>query len=669
MKPCSTVEMDEQAILEDTGLIARRAQLEEFTRWFEQQKRSEELDYTIPVVFHIMHNYGPENISKEQILDAVRIMNEDFNLENTDTSIIVPEFKSIASDCRIHFRLAKIDPDGNCTEGITRTQTMLTYSAGNNVKDLVRWPRNKYLNIWVVEDIASGAAGYSYYPGIDSEKDGIVVRHNYVGSIGTGSINRSRTLTHETGHFLNLKHPWGNSNEPELASNCNIDDDVEDTPLTIGHTSCDLDAVTCGSLDNVQNYMEYSYCTRMFTEGQKTRMLAALNSTVSQRIQLWQASNLIATGTNLGYQADPCTPIVDFSADREFGCTGTQIQFTDFSFNSDIGFREWQFPGGDPSFSTEQNPVVVYNSPGWHTVQLKVGNQLYTDSLIKTDFFYLENSSQGVSLPFYEGFESPSFPDYDLDNNFSWFISGNATSNWSKTVTAQYNGSASAKFNNRLNDSNEEGYMISPIIRLDGNYHDVQLSFKYAYAQRNEDSDDEFSVWVSNNCGDSWQMRFIKSGYFLSTTQGAIVSNNFVPDQSQWITAERDLSFIADDAEFIELRFLAVSDKGNPLYVDDIQINGLLDVPSIDEIDKSIKVFPNPLTQNDQIQLIVPGQGNYRIALCDIEGKVLREKTFNLTKGMNALPGLKSEELRSGIYFLKISSHEGNFVRKIVIMN
>ena len=180
--------------------------------------------------------------------------------------------------------------------------------------------RNKYLNVWVCEE-ASGAAGYAYLPGSvnnfgNSWLDGIVIQNSYTGSIGTSNTFRSRTLTHEVGHWLNLRHLWGGSNTPGEPDNCDMDDNVADTPWTMGWTSCNLEGESCGSLDNVQNFLEYSYCGRMFTEGQKTRMRTAALSSVAQRNQLSTTSNLIATGV----EGDPLLCISQFNTDRVVVC-------------------------------------------------------------------------------------------------------------------------------------------------------------------------------------------------------------------------------------------------------------------------------------------------------------------------------------------------------------
>ncbi|MCK5822393.1 MAG: zinc metalloprotease, partial [Bacteroidales bacterium] len=310
---CGTVNFDQEAVKNDPSILTRRAKLEKFTQEYSLRKNLTEEDVLIiPVVFHVVHDYGEENITKEKIQSAIDVLNNDYRKLNTDVSQTIHEFKDIVADIRVEFRLAKIDPEGNCTDGITRTQSLETYDADNGVKYAVPgWDNTKYLNIWSVKSIESGAAAWSHYPGVSAALDGVVSIYRYVGS--------GHTLTHEIGHYLNLMHPWGNSNVPGLESNCDIDDYVDDTPLTIGVTnsSCNVNQISCGSLDNVQNYMDYSSCDVMFTEGQKTRMRAALNSSVSGRNNLWKQSNLEATGTNDSYASPICSPVADFYVEEE----------------------------------------------------------------------------------------------------------------------------------------------------------------------------------------------------------------------------------------------------------------------------------------------------------------------------------------------------------------
>ena len=263
---------------------------------------------TIPVVIHIIYNDSNSNISDLQVKSAIIAINEDFNAENSDFDNVVSSFSSVKSDLEISFTLAKLDPNGNYTSGITRTESDFTDNADENVKNLILWDTNMYLNIWVVENIESGAGAYAYYPGTaPNGAEGIVCRNNQFGTIGTSSSANfsSTTLTHEIGHYLNLAHTWGDSNDPGSASNCNIDDGVSDTPNTEGTLyGCNLNQYTCGSLDNIQNYMDYTDCTNMFTDGQRSRVHASLHSAIGGRVNLWQFENLLSTGVLTEFQCN-----------------------------------------------------------------------------------------------------------------------------------------------------------------------------------------------------------------------------------------------------------------------------------------------------------------------------------------------------------------------------
>ena len=214
--------------------------------------------YIIPIVFHILHENGIENISDEQVLDQVKILNRDFNKLNGDTATVHPFFKDIVANCNFEFRLATLDPYGNCTNGINHYYSSLTNNAGENSK-INQWNRAEYLNVWVVKSIGkSGVAGYAFFPfsaqGENYKSDGILIKHEYIGSIGTSSAYKSRALTHEIGHYLGLPHVWGINNDPEsfvkdkngnfvkdIYGNLMLicgDDGISDTPITAGHKSC-----------------------------------------------------------------------------------------------------------------------------------------------------------------------------------------------------------------------------------------------------------------------------------------------------------------------------------------------------------------------------------------------------------------------------------------------
>src|SRR5688572_11114744 len=144
-RPCGTDEMSNASLQNNPQLQLERQQLEAFTQQFSMTAERSAIKI-IPVVFHIIHAYGSENITKAQVEDAVSIINEDFQKLNADTSSVIATFSNIIANAQVEFRLVKLDPSGNCTDGITRTVSDLTFSAGDNVKSLISWDTDKYLN-------------------------------------------------------------------------------------------------------------------------------------------------------------------------------------------------------------------------------------------------------------------------------------------------------------------------------------------------------------------------------------------------------------------------------------------------------------------------------------------------------------------------------------------
>ena len=447
--PCGTSQMIQKSFAEHPELLINQEQLEEFTREF-INNGGERAHRVIPVVFHVIHNYGAENISKAQVLDAVRILNEDYQLLNADQDEVITAFTSVVGNPDIEFRLAQKDPNGNCTDGITRTASVLTFMANDNVKGLISWPRSKYLNVWVVNQIVidegAGVQGYAYAPGSapSPETDGVIINNRVIGSIGT-SVNSNfarRALTHEVGHFLNLRHTWGPSNNPGLASNCDLTDNVSDTPRTTGiaNQSCNLAQNSCGLLDNVQNYMDYSSCSKMFTVGQGNRMQAALSGSQGQRNQLWTSTNLNATGVSGA--AIACAPIADFVAPYAQNCTNSIITFNDASYNADVNGTwqwSWSFPGGAPSSSTEQHPEIQYAIPGVYSATLTVTTSAGNSNITKTQYIQINPENPTLVSPVIESFENAAFPNNDADVSKNWRYDAPPTA-FSRAVTASVTG-------------------------------------------------------------------------------------------------------------------------------------------------------------------------------------------------------------------------------------
>lgn len=309
------------------------AQLEKETQEYMKAPKDVKTTYIIPVVYHVIHNNGAENISLAAIQNEIAILNEDFKGAYTEANLssILTDFQGRrAGDIGIEFRLAKKDPNGNPTDGVTRTlnstwtNDMFNYES--TYKKQLTWDQSKYLNIYLgAKCNAQGTSGMSYYPssctGSSAYLDGIIMA-----SWALARAYGYSVISHEAGHWLNLIHTWGNTNN----NNCTGDDLVSDTPAGSNYhqVSCLTVVNDCGGVQNIENYMDYASCEKMFTQGQKTRMLAALTSSVAYRNNLWTAANLAATGVD-GGTSDTQAPTVPTNlAASNIGQTSFTLNWT-----------------------------------------------------------------------------------------------------------------------------------------------------------------------------------------------------------------------------------------------------------------------------------------------------------------------------------------------------
>lgn len=636
-------------------------ELEEYTQWFTENGSVNRANlYIIPVVFHIVHNYGVENITDAQVYDALRVINEDFQKKNADTSTIIDLFKPIAANCQIEFRLARKDPNGNCTNGIDRIQSPLTYVGDDNAK-LNPWPRSKYLNIWVVNSMEDGVAGYAYAPSgfTNANVDGIIILHNYIGAIGTGNASRSHALSHEIGHWFNLRHTWGNTNNPGVSCG---DDQVNDTPVTKGWTSCNLNGAVCsaGVIENVQNFMEYSYCYAMYTNGQKTRMHAALNSSTASRNNLWTASNLSATGTdNLDYADCSPKPVLN-SGLPLFVCEGGTVNFSAVTINGSATTWNWSFPGGSPSSSTLSTPSISYASAGTYNVSVTASNSSGSNSTTSNSYVVvLPNTAQKPASSFSESFESTSFP------NAEWIVDfPTATYGWKKINTTGATGTNCLRINASTTYSGMLHEFITPTFDLSG-MSAPKMYFKVAYAQKTTSDADNLRIYASLDCGKTWTLRYSKSGTNLSTITG-VNTGNFVPTSSQWREETLNLSSYAGQTN-IRFKFQYIYKGGNNFYLDDINFGLTTGVEDLNR-DIALSVFPNPVSGGSLAASFNLKENNtITISLIAIDGRELPLSTSYLTAGHQFIQ-LNVADVPKGVYVLNIRDQEGNQYNKQVVI-
>jgi hypothetical protein len=286
-KKCVMQEYAEQQLVQDNTLKNRFNEIEVFTSEKistsnETMQRTYRLPEIIkvPVVVHVLYHTADQNVSKQTIDLLLAALNRDFNKQNADTANIPSAFKPFATSMGFEFKLASVDARGTGTTGIIRKYTPITYWLSDDKMKFSAsygddaWDSKSYLNIWICNMI--DALGYSTFPGMDPSKDGVVMSYETmaVGYYGTtAAVNDFRTIVHEVGHWLNLRHLWGESY-------CG-DDKVDDTPKQSTYTpGCPSGSrVSCNNSlpgDMYMNYMDFTndVCMNMFTIGQRKRARA-----------------------------------------------------------------------------------------------------------------------------------------------------------------------------------------------------------------------------------------------------------------------------------------------------------------------------------------------------------------------------------------------------------
>ncbi len=311
---CGTAAINQQRMEKSSEYKKARDKVNNQTaKWIKEHPNyTPETTITIPVVVHVVWNTNDQNISDTQIQSQIDVLNADFNRTNIDAINTPNIWQNIAADCEIEFCLANIDPNGNPTTGITRTQTNTSQFqiSGPSVEDASTggkepWNINQYLNIWVC-NLGGGVLGYASQPSeFLSSNDGVVINYTNFGNSGNSNApyHKGRTATHEVGHWLNLDHIWGNNN-------CG-NDYITDTPkqekdnngcpgFPHNINSCNTPNING---DMFMNYMDYTndQCMNLFTKGQKTRMLAAINEyrpNILTHSLCSGTANILETNTN-----------------------------------------------------------------------------------------------------------------------------------------------------------------------------------------------------------------------------------------------------------------------------------------------------------------------------------------------------------------------------------
>ena len=625
--------------------------------------------YIIPVVVHnITHSGGVGYVSKATIDAAIDRLNIDFQRLNSDTTQTRTIFKPYAMDMDIEFRLAHLDPNGNCTEGIVRLEDPSSADFSDADKSVSFWDSKKYFNIWLV-DLINGSnppsyiAGYAQFPwtGINSTY-GVVVDNTFFGA-------NDRTLTHEIGHCFGLLHTF----QSGCGGNCSSSGDfICDTPpattATYGcsttQNSCSNDAngpdpYNANVVDQIENYMSYDACQNMFSLDQKAAMVSVLTSTSTSQglAQLMTPTNLSQTGTADPYNPAICTPIADFTYDKEFICEGASVNFADNSYNATPTSFNWTFAGGSPTTSAAANPTITYSAAGTYSVTHRPSTTAGQDVITKTNIITVSSLIADYTTPVTDGFENIT----QFGND--WIIGGGSDAyDWHNTNAAAATGSRSLRLLNFYAQPGDKDYIVSPSYDLTTSSN-LTVTFKVAYAQTNSADADKLFVYQSTNCGASWQLKSPLIGGNLITAPTH--TNNFVPTANEWVQK----SFTTVNNSNVRFKFEVEGDGGNNIFIDDINIGGPVSVEEYSNIG-SFLIYPNPTNSNAKVSFnLLEDVDNLSIKVKNTLGQdvtsIINGQSFNA--GKYTLNIDEQRQLSTGIYFIEFNADNNIKTEKLII--
>ena len=572
--------------------------------WISKNNKSVSAVITVPVVVHVVYNTNAENISDAQIFSQMDVLNADYRRANADAINTPAVWSGLAVDCEIDFCLATVDPNGSPTTGITRTSTSQTSFSisSDNVKSSSSggkdpWPQDDYLNIWVC-DLGGGLLGYATPPSSwGNPNDGVVIGYRYFGTTGVAQApyNKGRTATHEVGHWLNLDHVWGNG----TCGNDNVSDTPKQEEANYSCPAFPHNTNSCGTSnsngDMFMNYMDYTNdaCMNMFTNGQKTRMIAAIN------------------------------------------------QYRDNLLNHNL--------------CTTTPPVASWNCINGACVDPGNGAGIYSNYNTCIN----NCTCLGATPPLFEDFQSSSLPN-------DWTIVNNDNLDTWEIAQVGFNSSSSIYINNADYPANGEyDDFILPTLDF-SNLSSVDLTFDYAYSLWTNPNaaqvwSDTLIIFVSDDCGATWQNVWEKAGINLVTTTPAFNPFTWTPSNNgDWQSEIVNLNnFINQDD--VAVKFRNVNQYENNLYIDNINIQGIL--TNIDEeVLLDYVVYPNPTKGILNIQIKSNKFRDLNLFLSNAIGEKIYNQKINLNDDSNI--SIDLSDFPSGIYFLNSITNNGEVFTK-----
>ncbi|WP_435260985.1 GEVED domain-containing protein [Tenacibaculum sp. nBUS_03] len=628
-RTCEAMEDLEYRKRQDPTLQKRMDAIERFTQRKIQEKKKAKRKIsgsiiTIPVVVHVLYTNATNNISDAQILSQIDVLNKDFRRTNTDKTNKWTQ----AADTEIEFAMAKIDPSGNSTEAITRKLVSdsdwgTKFKARNAMKSVATggidpWDTSEYLNMWIVPKMTStgprgdrNILGFAQFPGGAAATDGLVMIHDAFGTVGTlnPSFNLGRTTTHEIGHYLNLRHIWGDGP-------CGVDDFVSDTPESDApNYSCNTGHTSCGSEDMVQNYMDYSddACMNLFTLGQKNRMRAVLEVGGFRRS--------LALSDKFGSEESVCKTIVPKGVSTSgVSETGATVKWTAVSGATyDVRYRK-------------------VGTSSWTTKQSSSASVILTGLSDSTKYQVQVRSKC-----------SSGYSKYSFSVNFSTNLGVKATYCASKGNSVAYEWIDYVSFGGMTNTTSRNGgygdFTSKVATVAQGSTNQLVVSAGFRSSAYNE----YFTIWIDYNKNGIFESREkVASGN--SKSSGKISSNITIPSSASLGQTRMRVSmkynaastpcetFTEGEVEDYTVNITANTSKGTSIS----NIDALRD-----EIGLDLMVYPNPVINFIEIN-VASKSDNITYNVVNTIGSVVKSgKMMSRT--------LDVSNLKSGMYMIEVN--------------
>ena len=614
---CGTMEYLEYQMQNDPSISGKMAEIETFTNNFiTENPGSPKAVVTIPVVFHVLYNTAAQNISDALILAQLNQLNQDFARLNSDAGNTPTAFQSLATNTNIQFCLAQRDPSGNATTGIVRKSTTVTsFSSNDAVKYTAQggdnaWDATKYLNLWVC-NLGGGLLGYAQFPGGAVATDGVVLLYSSIGSLTTpGSsapYNYGRTATHEVGHWLNLRHIWGDAN-------CG-NDLVSDTPTqqTSNYGCPTFPKVTCSNGANgdmFMNYMDYTDdgCMNMFSAGQSTRM-NALFATGGARVGLL---------SSLGCSAPTTT-----------GC-GTPSSLAAGSITTSSATLSWAAVSGAVSYNLQYK---LSSATTWTTVNTTATSYALSGLTAATAYQFQVQAVCASASSSYSAattFTTTSATTTCTDN-----YEANETRTAAKTIAT--NTTISAK----IGTSTDQDW----------------FKFSTTSAARNikvvlDQLPADYDLKLFNNSGTQ-----LAVSQNTGTTLETIIRNTTTTGTYYVQVYGYSSAFNANSCYSLRVNTSSSSFR----TIEGAETESI-DVQAIDEV----TLFPNPSNGSFTVSVLSDNEADVTVAVYDITSKAILRETFNSTKGENSF-NLDLQGRAKGIYFVEVKHGETKTIKKLIV--